>query len=178
MRARDRLTMATTIAVLATSVLALGGASRWAIVSLVGLAALAAVTQIESRRRFADSPRLLWLIGIAAGLTLLQAIPLPESIVEWLNPTGFGLATDSEALLAKYGGDAESSWRPLSLDPPMTHVELAKFAAYFLIGWSCLRIASSDRGRVRLLVAVAGMTGLVAGASGLHSRRTRPGRSG
>lgn len=155
--------MAATVAALATSVLALGGASRWAVVVVAGISAIAAVTQLTSRRRLDGTSPLLVLIGVAFCLTALQTIPLPDSVVERLSSsTGVELAEDSEALIAKHGGDAPSEWRPLSLDPPMTRLELCKLGAYFLIAWMCIRVSRNDGGRERLLGLVAGATGVVA----------------
>lgn len=162
MRSRDRFTMAATVAALAISVLALGGASRWAVVAVLVLAVIAASSQIGSRRRLDGVSPLLVMIGIAFCLTAIQSIPLPDSVVEWFSETGFGLAEDTEALLATHGGIASSDWRPITLDPPMTHLELAKFASYFLLAWMCIRICRNDRGRERLLSLVAGLSGVVA----------------
>lgn len=162
MRSRDRFSMAATIAALAISVLALGGASRWAVLTVLGLATIAAITQFDSRRRLDGISPLLVIIGVAFGLTAVQLIPLPDSLVESLNPVGFALSEDTEALLAKYGGQPPSEWRPLSLDPPMTFLELAKIGSYLLIAWMCIRISRNDRGRERLLALVAGSSGVVA----------------
>lgn len=162
MRSRDRFTMAATVAALAISVLALGGASRWAVVTVLVVAAIAAASQLGSRRRLDGISPLLVMIGIAFCLTAIQSIPLPDSVVERISETGFELAEDTEGLLEKHGGLPPSGWRPISLDPPMTHLELAKFAAYFLLAWMCIRTCRNERGRERLLSLVAGLSGVVA----------------
>lgn len=157
MRARDRLTAAFGLLALLTATLAIGGGNRYVVVILALIAVAVSVTQSGSRRRLDGTSPLLVVLGAAVVLTALQLVPLPAGIREALGGTGHDLLVDGQALL----GDA-SSLRPLSLDPAATLVELAKFCTYFLIGWMALRAASSDRGRARLLAAVAGTAGLVA----------------
>lgn len=157
MRSRDRITLSAGGAAVALGVLAIGGASRWVVIALCGLAAIAAAGQVTSRRRLGRISPLLVLIGAVVALTAIQLIPLPEATVAHLEPAGHELVRDSQQLLHHDRG-----WYPLSMDPSATRVELAKLAAYLLIAWMALRAAASERGRQRLLSAVAGVAGLVA----------------
>ncbi|MGE3544890.1 MAG: hypothetical protein AB7L28_13205, partial [Kofleriaceae bacterium] len=96
---------------------------------------------------------------MTVAVTALQLIPLPDSVLATLNPTGYELVVDSEKLL---GADPTPSWRPLSLDPANTWVELAKLVSYLLVGWIAIRTAAAERGRYWILAGVSGMAGLVA----------------
>ncbi len=157
MRTRDRLTAGVGLLALMTAVMGVGGAPRYVIVVLTVLAAIAAAGQFGSRRRLDGVSPLMLFLGLAVGLTALQLIPLPAGLRSMLSDTGHSLISDGQTLL----GNEEDGWRALSLDPAATIVELCKFTAYVLIAWMALRAAASERGRTRLMMAVAGTAGLV-----------------
>ncbi len=177
MRSRDRITLGALLAALALAVFAIGGAPRWSVVALAGLAATAAAGQIGSRRKLQGWSPLLIVLGTMIVLTLLQLVPMPEIVLKTINPTGYGLLVDGVQLSNPDAHEPARSavrqilkgpWRPLSLDPASTRVELAKFCAYFLLAWMALRAAASDRGRQRLLSAVAALAGSVAVVGIIH----------
>jgi O-antigen ligase len=166
-RQRDRIATAAVLAGLVTSVLVIGGASRWAVIAIAWIGALGIAGQVRSRRVLAGRSPLLAFLAVAALLTALQLIPLPAAIVERANPTAFELVVDGEAV-ADGAADADA-WRPLSLDPATTRIELTLLLAYLGVGWLALRLASGARGRMRLLTAIAGVCGGVAAITLLHT---------
>jgi O-antigen ligase/tetratricopeptide (TPR) repeat protein len=174
MRSRDRLTMTAGLAALAVGVLAIGGASRWVVVVLAGLAAAAAASQIRSRRKLAATSPLLVMIGTAVVLTAIQLVPLPDSIGAMVAPAHHELVVDGASLehaatsIDPQRVPRNDDWRPLSMDPANTWVELAELAALFLIAWMALRAAASERGRQRLLAGVAAIAGAVAVIGIIH----------
>jgi O-antigen ligase/tetratricopeptide (TPR) repeat protein len=157
MRTRDRMTAGVGLLALLVAVLGVGGAPRSIVVVIVVLAAIAAAGQLGSRRKLEGVSPLILFLGMAVGLTALQLVPLPPGLRSLLAETGHDLIADGRVLM----GASDVEWRPLSLDPPATLVELAKFCGYVLIAWMALRAAASERGRARLLMAVAGTAGLV-----------------
>ena len=184
MRSRDRITTVAGLAALAVGVLAIGGAPRWAVVAIAGLAVVAAAAQVGSRRRLDGRSPLLVILGIATGLTALQLVPLPDGLRAWLSPATHELIEDGETLL-RGGAPAEPAtqvtikikgargtftgpFRPLSADPPATRTELAELAGLLLLAWMALRACSTERGRKRLLGAVALTAGLVALIGAAH----------
>ncbi|MGE0550277.1 MAG: O-antigen ligase family protein [Kofleriaceae bacterium] len=150
---------------MASSVLVAGGVSRWAVIVTLAAAIVGVISLISSRRKLQGISPLILLIGVAVAVTALQLIPLPGSVLATLNPTGYELVVDSEQLL---GSGMRSSWRPLSLDPSNTWVELTKLVSYLLVGWIALRTAATERGRYWILAGVAGVAGLVASIGIVH----------
>jgi hypothetical protein len=163
-RTRDRLTAGVGLLALATAVMGVGGAPRHVVVVMALLAAIAAAGQFGSRRKLDGISPLLLFLGFAVALTGLQLIPVPARVREFFSETGHGLISDGQALL----GHEEDSWRPLSLDPAATIFELCKFSAYFLLAWMALRAAATERGRTRLMIAVAGTAGVVVFVALVH----------
>lgn len=153
MRARDWVTSIIGLAAICVSVLAIGGALRWtqALVALVVAGAL--VPTITSRRVLVRSP-LIAIIAIALGLTAIQLVPLPEGVLDLLNPTSMALRADGAELLNT------SPWHAITLDTPGTLRALAFFAIILGIAIVALRIATTERGRYRILAAVAGLCGV------------------
>ncbi|MBA2539647.1 MAG: O-antigen ligase family protein [Deltaproteobacteria bacterium] len=168
MRTRDRLSAYLGLGALLVGVLAIGGASRVIVVIVLGLAALAAAGQLASRRKLDGVSPLMLFLGLAVGLTALQLIPLPPGLRSMLSETGHDLISDGRILLGVDAATVRDEWRPLSLDPSATLVELAKMCAYLLLAWMALRAAASERGRYRLLAAVAGTAGIVTVVALLH----------
>src|SRR5262245_43126724 len=126
MRQRDRNTWLVTIAALVTAVFAVGGALRWSVVALAVLSAAALALQVTSNRRLSGWPPLLALLAVAAVLTALQLVPLPIAVLELVNPTAHGLLVDGAAA----AGEKAPAFAPLSLDPPVTLLELVKLSSY------------------------------------------------
>lgn len=159
MRQRDRNTWIVTVLALVTSVFVIGGVHRWAVVALAALSAAALGLQVTSQRRLARWSPLLLLLALAAALTLLQLIPLPSAVMAILDPTAYELIVDGERLA---GGD-EPAFMALSVDPPGTLFELVKLLSYLALAYVGLRMAASEKGRVRIFTAVAAVIGVAAG---------------
>src|SRR5215475_4908415 len=119
MRPRDRISLAIGDAALVASVLVIGGALRWTQALVAVLVALALVMQLGSRRRLDHASPLVVLLGIAIALTALQLVPLPDSLLDWLNARGNELRNDGAALAGT------APWRAISLDPANTLRSLA-----------------------------------------------------
>src|SRR4051794_17868311 len=98
MRTRDAASAVCGAAALATAVLAVGGAPRWAQAAVAILLAAALVPIALARRRLARVSPLIAVLGIAAALTAIQLLPMPSAIVELLAPTGAALRADGAAL--------------------------------------------------------------------------------
>ena len=89
------------------------------------------------------------LIGIFLGLSVLQIVPLPASVVSVLSPRAYAIY----AGLVRDAIIAPSSWLTLSLSPSATLAELVLIVCYGLFGYLVLRTVRS-RGRAEILVVV------------------------
>ncbi len=163
MRQRDRVTWLIAILALVTSVFAIGGVHRWSVLAIALLAAGALSMLITSQRRVGSWPPLLVLLGIAAVLTAIQLVPLPIGVLGALHPEAYELVRDGRLL----AGD-DPSFAPLSLDPPGTLFELVKLCAYLALAYVALRMSAGERGRTRILTAVAAVIGAAAGIGLIH----------
>ena len=88
-------------------------------------------------------------IGIFLGLSLLQVVPLPASLVKVLSPRAYAIY----AGLVRDAVLAPSSTLTLSLSPGATVSELVLLLCYGLFGYLVLRTVRS-RGRAEILVVV------------------------
>ncbi len=161
MRVRDWITATVGLAAVVISVLVIGGALRWTQALVAALVAIALVPTIVSRRVLLRSP-LIAILGVAAGLTAFQLIPLPMALLERLNPTGMALRADGAALLDI------SPWQSASLDVAGTLRGLGFFAILLGIAKIALRIAVTERGRYRILASIAGLCGVTAIVVWIH----------
>lgn len=163
MRSHDRSSLAIGGIALFASVLVIGSALRWTQAVVAVLVALALALQFGSRRRIDRASPLVVLLGIAAGLTLIQLIPLPDAVLGALDPHGNELRSDGAALAGI------APWRSISLDPAGTLHALAVLV--ILLGVALLghRITSSERGRYYVIAGVALCCGLAAGVTGVHA---------
>lgn len=162
MRTRDLASSAGGLAALATAVLAVGGAPRWSQAIVAALAAIALASLVASRRRLARVSPLLAVLGVAAGLTALQLVPLPTALLEWLNPTGVALRNDGLELASA------SAPSTVTMDFPNSLRALTMFVTLLGIAVVALRRASSERGRYQLAAAVCGTAGISAVVVGIH----------
>jgi O-antigen ligase len=162
-RLRDRISLAIGGLALLVSVLVIGGALRWTQAVVAVLVGLALVAQVGSRRRLDHTSPLLVLLGVAAVLTALQLIPLPDAVLAALDPRGNELRSDGAALAGV------APWRAISLDPAGTLRALGFFVTLFGVAVLGLRVASSERGRYLVLAGVAVTCGLAAAVTGLHT---------
>jgi O-Antigen ligase len=135
---------------------------RWAQAIVALLVAIALVPHFFARSAFERSSPLVVLLGAAAALTMLQLIPLPPSVLERLNATGQGLREDGAQLLDL------APWSAITLDAPATLRALGFFFLLLGIAVVCLRIATTERGRYRLVAAVTVVCALAAVVTVAH----------
>lgn len=162
MRLRDRAYGLTAGVAAAFAVLAVGGAFRWTQAVVALFVALALATQWPSRRRLVGLSPLVVLIGIAATLTAFSLIPLPGFVGELLDPVGYGLREDGAELLDL------SVWPSASRDPSASLRALVFFVILLGAATAALRLAVHERGRFRLLSAVAVLSGVCALVGTVH----------
>jgi len=139
------------------------------LVSIVGLLLLAVVgfAGLLWATRGRRAPVRLFPLGLlllgASGVCLLQALPLPPWLVGLLSPAA------AELHAAALGGTPlEGGWRPLSLAPPATWLEVMKHLTYALALLTAVNYYQ-DRARARrLLKAIAWSGCLVALLGFMH----------
>jgi hypothetical protein len=158
MRQRDRVTGVAAAVAIAAAVLVIGGAPRWSLAALAVPVVVAIGAQLTSRRGLERMSPILALLGIAFGLTVIQAVPLPSSVQASLAPTSHELIEEGHELL----GDAPAKLMPLSVDPPATRRAALDLGLALALAWVLLRIAPSQQGRYTILATVAGVCGLAA----------------
>jgi O-antigen ligase len=162
MRTRDWVSAGAGGAAIAAAIFAVGGAPRWAQALVALIAAVAVVPLVPSRRVLGRISPLVAMLLIAIGLTVLQLVPLPHALVEWLQP-GSALRDDGATL----AGVSPSS--TLTLDQPGTLRALAFFVILLGVAIVALRVAVTENGRYRILAAVGALCGLAAIVGGLHN---------
>jgi len=163
MRWRDWLSARFGAAAIALSILLVGCAFRWGQAAVAIAVAAALIPIAWSRRVFGRKSPLLVLLLIATGLCLVQIVPLPASIVDWLAPTEAALRQDGMELVHV------TTRSTISYDVPATLRALAYFLALLGIAIVALRISTSEVGRFRVLATVAGLCGFTAVLTGAHS---------
>jgi O-antigen ligase/tetratricopeptide (TPR) repeat protein len=163
MRLREWISAGAGITAVGVAILAVGSAPRWAQAVVAALVAVAMICSTGSRRVPGRVPPLVVMLGIAAGLTMVQLLPLGKSIVGWLNPTGAELRADGAAIAGVNPRDT------LTFDVPGSLSSLAFFLTVLGVAIVSLRIATSERGRFALLAVVAGFCGVTAAVVGLHT---------
>jgi O-antigen ligase len=162
MRFRDWLMALSALAAVAVSIFAVGGALRWSQAVVAILVAVAVATTIVSQRGLGRLSPLVVLLGGAALLTFIQLVPLPQSLVELISPTMATLRADG-AELAQV-----SPWNALTADAGGTLAALVFVLTLLGLAIVCLRMCASERGRYRILAAVAALCTLAALVTGLH----------
>ncbi len=141
--------------------LAVGGA-RWGVQLVLAGAALVLLA-VSAWSRLADGglrvPWPLWGPIALVALGLLQLVPLPPAVVEFLSPRAHEVLTYGLGDLGLYGPEA---WRPLSLDPPSTWVATFHQAAFAAVALLAANLARRD-GRLveRALAYGAGLVALI-----------------
>lgn len=136
----------------------LGGAYGWGIAiiaALAGIACLAAAwaARADGLKAPLDLPSGA-LIAVVAW-TLVQAMPLPRSVTQLLQPQAVHMADAAAALTDA----SEPGWIPLSISPGSTRAEIVKGAAgvaVFLAAW--LLASLGHRKRVVQLAALSTVT--------------------
>lgn len=89
------------------------------------------------------------LLGVFAAFSILQIVPLPSKLVEFLSPRAFAIYSG----LVRDGITAPSNWLTLSLSPSATVSELVLILCYGLFGYLVLRTVDSRR-RIEIFVIV------------------------
>ncbi|WNG44211.1 polymerase [Archangium minus] len=143
--------------------LSLGGAPTWVhwpLVVLAGLAFVLACLGAWSQHRSFHLPLLALPLGAGALLCLLQLVPLPPELLSVLSPEAAGLR---DFVLVPLGLEGS---RPLSMEPPATWRELARYLAYLLSFVAAVQVSRSERARRRLLSTLA-FTGAAVAVLGL-----------
>lgn len=160
---RDQLAIALLATGVALAVFAVGGAFRWTQVVLALLGSLLLFSLLTSRRRIDRRSPLLVLLGLAAAWTTLQLVPLPRVIPTLVSPTT-SMLRDEGSVLA--GIEVSST---LSMDPASTLRYLTFLVMLGAFATAAVRLAASRQHRYGLMVTVAGVCGLAAVTTGLHS---------
>ncbi|HEY5920713.1 MAG TPA: O-antigen ligase family protein [Kofleriaceae bacterium] len=163
MRLRDRASGLFGCAALLFAILAVGGVLRWTQAVVAGLVALALIPNVWSRRVLVRVSPLVVVLGIAAGVTAFQLIPLPQGLLDSLNPVGMSLRADGAAL---FGVDP---WQALTLDAPGSLRALAFFLILLGVAALALRMSVTERGRFQVLACVTGSIAVCALVVGVHA---------
>lgn len=165
-RSGRRVSEAALLAALFFCPWALGGVAPWALWTLLALSAvaLAGVTAdaFFARRRLTGSLSALALGAMALAVGL-QCVPLPPALLARLAPASDDLFRFTLGPRGLY-----PAWRPLSLDPAATAVELAKALAYLGLFLSASHLCRAREVRRRLAMAVALLGASIAGSAFLH----------
>ena len=164
MRPRDVVALVAIAVALTLSTALLGGATRWAAMIASALALAVAVPHLSSRRTASRPGPLLRLVGLAAALTAIQLVPLPEMIAEILARPRLELAYDHAGAF----GEARPTWTVASYDPPATLVELAKLCGYLALAWTAGRLAAQRRSRPWLAAGVVGAAAIAVVIGAVH----------
>lgn len=164
MRQRDRISMGAGAVGFGVCIFWIGGAPHYALAIAAAALAVAHGMLVSSRRRFAAVSPLVVLLAAALGLTIVQLVPLPRSVVTLLNPTGVRLRETSLQLLG-HGPDA---WQSISLDVPATLRASVLLTVLLAAALLALRFAAAERGRQWLIMAVTLAAGGVAVVTWCH----------
>ena len=164
MRSRDKISLVAGGVALALAVLLVGGAPRWAMAAIALPLAVALAATVTSRRKLAEVSPLMVVLGLALGLTLLQLLPLPRSIVAALNPHGVELRETGLDLIGQTAG----AWQPISLDTAGTLHGAAMIILMLGVAFIALRLTAADKGRFWICGAIAVLAGTVALLTGAH----------
>ncbi len=137
--------------------LALGSSPTWTLWPLCILSAIAAIAAAVRSARSDRSPALppfAIALAVSAALCLVQLVPLPRPVLDWVSPPSAQLR--DFALIPLGLGAA----RPISLDPPATWRELAKSISYALIFFAAVHVSRSRphaRRRIASAIALSGV---------------------
>ena len=164
MRSRDKISLVAGGAALALAVLLVGGAPRWAMTAIAVPLAVAVAATVTSRRKLAAVSPLLVVLSLALGITVLQLVPLPRSIVAALNPHGVELRETGLDLIGQTAG----AWQPITLDVAGTLHGAAMIILMLGVAFIALRITAADKGRFWICGAIAVVAGVVALLTGAH----------
>lgn len=163
MRWRDRISIGSLCASVATSIFVIGGAFRWTQAIVAVFVAVGVAAQLPSRRVLSRLSPLVAALVLATILTAISVLPMPSAIRDALDPVGTALRDDGATLLDL------SSWSGLTRDLPGSLRSLCFFLTLLGVAVVTLRITPSERGRYRVLAGVTTCCVLVASIVGIHS---------
>ncbi len=132
---------------IAGNAIARGGVSLAAVAASCGVAATCLILAPRNRRRGTTSVTTL-AIGLGAAVLVIgmQLVPLPPVFVRLLSPRTDATLRDALGPIGLY-----PSWRPITLDPGTTALELSKAATFAMAAAAGAILGGSDRRRDRLL---------------------------
>jgi O-antigen ligase len=163
MRFRDWVTALAGLAAVAVSIFAVGGVLRGAQAVVALLVAISLGAALVSKRGLSRMSPLLALLAIACVLTAIQLIPLPAALLDILTPTANALREDGAALLGV------SPPQTITTDRPATIGALVFFLILLGLALVVLRMATTEKGRYRVVAVVAGLCALTALIVGVHA---------
>jgi tetratricopeptide (TPR) repeat protein len=143
----------------ASGALALGGAPRWAMWPVAVFGWAAAMLWVAGAWRLGRRARwhpILYLPLGSLGLCLVQLLPVPPLVLGWLSPEAADLVGFTVYPLGL------DRWRPISIEPAATWLEVAKHATYTAVLFVALQVGRSSRPRMRLLGMLAAVGTTVA----------------
>jgi O-antigen ligase len=157
------------IALIGTSYLLLGGAPRWTVVPIGGIAVLAALVAPQRTFRFPTFTRPLdrALMALVAAV-LLQAVPLPAAVVRILSSQALPLRDATRLSMTDAG------WLPLSIDPIATLYAASTLALGILTFWIARGVFSGG-GSTRHFCRVLGWMAAALAIVAMVQKATRPG---
>src|SRR5688572_8057879 len=143
----------------AASYLLFAGAEPWALVALLSLAAIAALSSPRATFAFRRHTRPfdLALLALLAAIAI-QIVPLPAAVVALLSPEAIKIVA---AVQLTPLGAAPSSWKTLSVNPDATLLSLGTVALGALSFWIARAVFSAGGG-TRLFCRVIAFAGVVA----------------
>lgn len=160
----DRLNVALLLHVAAVVLapIAIGGVHTATALGLAGASLVALLLQLSWRHAQGFGfrlPALGWVLVAALGLTALQLLPLPPTIVALLSPHAAELRNGA----AELAGAGSPGWAPLSLAPAATLVEATRLLAAVasFVGISGIVRIRPERARTTLSALVWGVVLLV-----------------
>ncbi len=165
-------------AILLFAPLAYGGVHTWSysIIQLTLAATLLImVAQWEwSLLRGTTEAQINWIsfpltpfLGCFLLLAIVQLIPLPAFLVQWLSPEA--------AAIREIGTASPSAWYPISLNPFATRLELFRLLSYGVILFLTIWSVRSQRDLIFLILVIAavGVFEILYGGSQLFARPAR-----
>ena len=137
-----------------------GGVYPWVWVPAAG-GALALALFVRPRIMSSGGGRLDLVLILSAIAILLQLVPLPFSLIQWMDPNAIPLR--AALWLPVKIGDSAPRVLPISILPLETLAAFGIFAAATLLFWSCRRICEiGGTGRMVRAIAVIGLVASVA----------------
>lgn len=159
------------ILLFAASYLLFAGAEPWALVALLSLAAIAALSSPRATFAFRQHTRPLdiALLALLAAIAI-QIVPLPAAFVGLLSPHAIKIVA---AVQLTPLGAGPSSWRTLSVNPDATVLSLGTVALGALSFWIARAVFSAGGG-TRLFCRAIAFLGLAAAVMAVIQKAIAP----